>query len=226
MTATVPDADRMYEVPAAAVRPDGALNRDGVFERGSAGCGAGTTEDEATGAGLLSALAHRGLVAALRGEEPPGTLRPPDTGDGALAFLLRAAARLDRDVTLLDLPGAAPGHAVAALASSPGEEWALGYGRDRDEAALRALRDLVGTLQLADPAGVDLGDPLLPGVSPEALCAAATGHAAAERPAVAGPHLAPSGWETLVVSTAPQDLRPCGLHTVRVLLLRSDGEPS
>ncbi|GAA2094619.1 hypothetical protein GCM10009801_62840 [Streptomyces albiaxialis] len=231
LEATAPGSGLVRTVPAGAVHPDGALGRERRFESGGAGAGAGVSEDEAVEAGLLSALAHRGLVAALRGESPAAPLpSPPRTGEGPLPFLRRAADGLGHEVTLLDLPGAAPGHAVAALATGAGgadAAWALGHGRDRGTATAHALRDLVGALQLGDDTP-DTGDPLVHGLGAEALRAASEGGPAPERQGTGSVEeladlLASSGWEALVVPTTPPDLRACGMTTVRVLLRRVPG---
>ncbi|MFI0864221.1 TOMM precursor leader peptide-binding protein [Streptomyces smyrnaeus] len=225
---------RTVAVPAAAVHPGGAVDRDGRFEPGGAGAGAGATLDAAARRGLLAALAHQGVVAALRAEAAPRML-PRQPVDAAAAedcgFLLRAAARFDRRVTLVELPGAAPAHAVVALAEDgPAAHIAeaFGYGTTRAEAVAHALRDLVGTLQLAAHGHqADLGDPLVPGVDAQALVAMAGPGAglesteepgAGERAAARAPD--GRGKAALVVVTTPPDLRAGGVETVRVLLRR------
>ncbi|MEU2720640.1 hypothetical protein [Streptomyces smyrnaeus] len=225
---------RTVAVPAAAVHPGGAVDRDGHFEPGGAGAGAGATLDAAARRGLLSALAHQGVVAALRAQAAPRML-PGQPGDAAAeedcGFLLRAAAHLDRRVALVELPGAAPAHAVVALAEDgPGAHTAeaFGYGTTRAEAVTHALRDLVGTLQLAAHGHqADLGDPLVPGVDAQALAAMAGCDAgvesteepgAGERAAARAPD--GRGRAALVVVTTPPDLRAGGVETVRVLLRR------
>jgi hypothetical protein len=140
-------------------------------------------------------------------------------------------------VTLLELPGAAPAHAVVALAAkdprapASGRTWALGAGPDANAAAADALRDLVGTLQLAAEGGptADLGDPLLDGVDAATLLAlAVTEDPAPPQRAVIteelGSALASDGVQALVAVTTPPDVRACGLETVRVLLRRATGE--
>ncbi|MET9863896.1 TOMM precursor leader peptide-binding protein [Streptomyces smyrnaeus] len=229
---------RTVAVPAAAVHPGGAVDRDGRFEPGGAGAGAGATLDAAARRGLLSALAHQGVVAALRAEAAPRVL-PGQSVDAAAeedcGFLLRTAARLDRRVTLVELPGAAPAHAVVALADdgrAAHTAEALGYGTTRAEAVAHALRDLVGTLQLAAHGHqADPGDPLVPGVDAQALVAMAGPGAgvepteepteepsAGERAAARAPD--GRGRAALVVVTTPPDLRAGGMETVRVLLRR------
>ncbi|MGI5351374.1 TOMM precursor leader peptide-binding protein [Streptomyces sp. CA-250714] len=222
---------RTVAVPAAAVHPGGAVNRDRRFEPGSAGAGAGATVAAAARAGLLSALAYEGVVAALRGEVAARPLTVDTAADEDCGFLLRSVAHFDRQVTLLELPGAAPAHAVAALAGdavSTGVTHALGYGTTRTEATVHALRDLVGTLQLAQAGRpVDLGDPLVYGLGAQALAATVQDPARPAPPAGQGPTASvTSGRAALVVVTTPPDLRAGGVETVRVLLRRPREEPA
>ncbi|UNT00777.1 hypothetical protein MMF93_33045 [Streptomyces tubbatahanensis] len=244
---------RIVAVPAAAVHPGGALNRDRHFEPGGAGAGAGSTVEAAARAGLLSALAYEGVVAALRGRDAARILPVGTATDGDVGFLLRSLAHLGQPVTLLELPGAAPAHAVVALASArptatgplpagtaPASghraAQALGYGATRAEAVVRALRDLLGTLQLAcEGREADLGDPLVPGFDAEALrTPAAQAASPASRP---GPDETPTSWQepmwpravpgrdVLVAVTTPPDLRAGGVETVRVLLREAPKAP-
>ncbi|MGP3974518.1 TOMM precursor leader peptide-binding protein [Streptomyces sp. 8N114] len=233
-----PGHGRTVAVPAAAVHPGGAVDREGRFEPGSAGAGAGATVEAAARAGLLSALAREGVVAALRGEAAARTLPVDAAADGDCGFLLRSVAHFDQRVTLLELPGAAPAHAVAALASDEASEGisdstaqALGYGTTRTEATVHALRDLAGTLQLARRGQeVDLGDPLVGGLDVRALAATAEGTAEESVPSAEpaeAERLRPGqdpmaavipGRQVLVVVTTPPDLRAGGVETVRVLL--------
>ncbi|MFJ2957536.1 TOMM precursor leader peptide-binding protein [Streptomyces sp. NPDC087270] len=157
-------------VPAAAVRPFGPYNRDRLVEPTSAGTGAGRTPAEAAARGVLTALGHAALRAALRGTTEVRAIDPaalaervgPEDGDDAeLTFLLRSAANLGADLDLLDLgaPDARPAPTVLARA---GGSWALGTAPRWRDAALEALRDLLGTLQLAaEEAGS--GDGAAPG---------------------------------------------------------------
>ncbi|WP_181861103.1 hypothetical protein [Streptomyces diacarni] len=252
---------RTVAVPAAAVHPGGALNRDRHFEPGGAGAGAGSTVEAAARAGLLSALAYEGVVAALRGTDTARILPVDTVTDGDVGFLLRSLAHLDQSATLLELPGAAPAHAVIALATvrptvtgplpagaarAPGHSaaqalghrttQALGHGATRAEAVVRALRDLLGTLQLAcEGQEADLGDPLVPGFDAEALRAAAAQAASPASPS--GPDATPTPWQeptwpravpgrdVLVAVTTPPDLRAGGVETVRVLLRKVPEAP-
>ncbi len=263
-------SERTVAVPAAAVHPGGVLNRDRRFEPGGAGAGAGATVEAATRAGLLSALAYEGVVAALRGTAAAHPLPVDTAADDDVGFLLRSLAHLDQSVTLLALPGAAPAHAVAALATGrspttgplpggtaqalgrgsartlgpdtvqalgpdtvqalgPDTAQALGHGTTRAEATVHALRDLLGTLQLArEGRKADLGEPLVPGFDVEALRAAAVeappsatpwgaGKTPASQREPAWPQAVP-GRDVLVAVTTPPDLRAGGVETVRVLL--------
>ncbi|MFE9392074.1 TOMM precursor leader peptide-binding protein [Streptomyces sp. NPDC006784] len=261
-------------VPAAAVHPGGALNRDRRFEPGGAGAGAGSTLEAAARAGLLSALAFEGVVAALRGRAAARILPVDAAADGDAGFLLRSLGHLDQPVTLLEFPGAAPAYAVAALATGqapaagpppagpapaqgprttapPGHgtaqpthhrtAQALGHGTTRAEAVVHALRDLLGTLQLAhDGQETDLGTPLMSGFDAdalrddaEALRAAAAPPAplpdagagpASSRQEPAWPRTVP-GRDVLVAVTTPPDLRAGGMETVRVLLRKTPEGP-
>jgi hypothetical protein len=111
--------------------------------------------------------------------------------------------------------------------------WRVGSGLSRREATVAALRDLVGTVQLAaDGVEADLGTPLLAGFDPRAVRL---------EPGVAPPGDAPeppqngaalverlgaAGLTALVVDTATPELKDAGMTTVRVLLARrrTDGD--
>jgi hypothetical protein len=109
--------------------------------------------------------------------------------------------------------------------------WRVGSGLSRREATVAALRDLVGTVQLAgDGVEADLGTPLLAGFDPRTLRlgAAAPGDAA-EPPrngAALVERLGAAGLTALVVDTATPELKDAGMATVRVLLARrrTDGD--
>src|SRR5439155_14882557 len=85
-------------------RPFGRENVAGLCTRSSAGLGADVSVDRATGAGLLSALAHVRLLDVLHGRAPVHEvdLTPP-LDDRLLTFLTRSAAGLGVPVELLEL---------------------------------------------------------------------------------------------------------------------------
>ncbi|MEU8518866.1 TOMM precursor leader peptide-binding protein [Streptomyces sp. NBC_01216] len=225
-------------VPAGAVRPFGPDNRDRLFEPSRAGAGAGGGLPEAAAAGLLSAVAYDALRRSVRGTGRVTVLSPAQLeGDPEAGFLLRAAGHMERDVELLDLGEAERTGVSVVLArtrpTEPGEpvRWAAGAALDRSAAAVDALRDLLGTVQLAAEGvlGVpDTGGPLLADLDAALVAVTAPGDAVGP-----GPHrtavtwadvlgrLAASGRDALVVPTHAADLPGAGIHTVRVLLTKA-----
>ena len=160
-------------VPAAAALPLSSANHAMLVERTSAGTAAGAGRDEVVAAGLATACAYaalrdlisaRGIAVRLDVE----TLCSDDT----LAFLDRSARRLCRPVRVFELPGAAPAHAAIAIVDDePAEEvpiWTVGAGLTAREAALAALRDVVGIVQLLHFHGIaaDAGTRLLADFDP------------------------------------------------------------
>ena len=180
-------------IPAAAVYPWSGLNARGRFERTGAGAGAGRTSAEARRAGLLSAVCYLALRDAMAGAEPARQVEPAALGaDPEIEFLLSAAETAGRPATLLRLAAPGPVHVMLALAQGEGRPgWAVGAALAESAAAVTALRDLVGTLQLGpgqlgpgqpgagqpgagQPAGgqdraLDLGPELLPDFDPRTL---------------------------------------------------------
>ncbi len=155
-------------VPHAAVYPFSSVNVDLGFERTRAGAAAGRSRTEIVAAGLSDALAHRGLVAAIRGtaaayELPATTLE----SDEEARFALSGLRHLGERVRAYALPGALPGHAVLAVLEG-GPVWTVGAGLSAREALRAALRDALGQAQLiaAEGAPADLGDPLLADFDP------------------------------------------------------------
>ncbi|KUJ37203.1 hypothetical protein ACZ90_69750 [Streptomyces albus subsp. albus] len=105
-----------HRIPAAAVYPLSAANAHREFEPSAAGAAAGWTVEEVREQGLCSALAHRGLLAALRGTAPALRLdRDWLDGDDEVAFLLGSLRHLGRTARVYALPGAAPAAAVLAV---------------------------------------------------------------------------------------------------------------
>ncbi|CAL9379914.1 TOMM precursor leader peptide-binding protein [Streptomyces sp. enrichment culture] len=242
-------------VPAGAVRPFGPDNQDRRFEPSRAGAGAGGSLPEAAAAGLLSALAHDALRRSVRGAGRVAPLASAEVdGDAEAVFLLRSAGHMGLDVELLDLGEAdrsgvsvvlartrpdasgpaSDAPAAQAAQAAPGEAagpvpWAVGAALDRTAAAVDALRDLLGTVQLAAEGVLgepDTGDPLLADLD-AALVPVTAG------PGTAGPPPAPVSWpdvlerlaaaerDAMVVPTHAADLPAAGIHTVRVLLTKA-----
>ncbi|TDC73724.1 TOMM precursor leader peptide-binding protein [Streptomyces hainanensis] len=211
-------------VPAAALRPFGPHNRDLLVARSAAGAGAGDTPGEAAGHALLSALAHDALLRAVRGATVVRPVEPAED-DAESVFLHRTAGTLGVEVELLDLGEAARSGAHAVLArerGTAGARWAVGCDLSAGAAAVAALRDLLGAVQLEAETGesADVGDPLLGDLAPGAV--AVTGPAVPAAPAVTFPavldRLRAAGRDALYAATTPADLRSAGLHTARVLL--------
>ncbi|GAA1329502.1 hypothetical protein GCM10009660_00760 [Catellatospora bangladeshensis] len=213
-------------VPLAAVYPMSAANAARVVEAVPVGAAAGPDADAVVARGLAGALAHRGLVATLRGRAA-GLLDPEAEPAGdAVTALLKGFRHLGRAVRVLDLPAAAPAHAVVAHLAGPVEErplWTIGYGWGRAAALEHALRDLLGTLQLhGDGRAADLGDGLAPDLDPRALV---VGPAGARRPdADPAAALADPVGDALLVRTTTADLRAAGPLVSGVVLLSRPGD--
>lgn len=229
-------------VPAAALRPFGPYNQDRTVLATSAGTGAGGSPAGAVARGLLSALSLDAVLQALRGTSA-ATAVPLDAlgPDPELAFLAKSARNLGVDVELLDLgdPGRRPAPVLLARLRSGADDadgsdagaWAVGCAPAWQEAAVGALRDLLGRVQLARQLGpgqgVDTGDPLLGDLDPGVL-------APTEEVA---PHLdAETGWaevvervrtgdgDVLVAPVHAPDLAAGGISAARVLLVRPEAE--
>ncbi|MGW3508169.1 TOMM precursor leader peptide-binding protein [Streptomyces sp. NPDC000994] len=224
-------------VPAGAVRPFGPDNQDRRFEPSRAGAGAGDGLPEAAAAGLLSALAHDALQRSVRGTGRTTAISPAEFADDPEAtFLLRSAGHLELDVEVLDLGEAdRTGVSVVLARTRPtGSDepcrWATGAALDRTAAATDALRDLLGTVQLAAEGVLgtpDTGDPLLADLDaaliPVTAQDDATGRSAVTWTDVLE-RLAAAGRDALVVPTHAADLPAAGIHTVRVLLTKAAGD--
>ncbi|MEV7681214.1 TOMM precursor leader peptide-binding protein [Streptomyces sp. NPDC088341] len=219
-----------FLVPAAAVRTFGPHNADRLYEPTRAGTGAGASAADAAADGLLSALAHDALVRTLRGGPasriPLKTLGEGPDADAELTFLIRSAAVLDVELELLDL-GESERSGVHVLLARGAGGWAIGSETGWRGAAVAAVRDLLGTVQLQrddSAAPFDTGDPLLRDLDPATLDATdADGlPAVADRDAVSWSavldRLRAAGRDALVVSTGSADLATAGIRTARVLL--------
>ncbi|MEE1751523.1 TOMM precursor leader peptide-binding protein [Streptomyces sp. SP18CS02] len=217
-------------VPAGAVRPFGPHNADRLFERTSAGVGAGPAPADAAAAGLLSALAYDALLSTVRGRAAaPVPLPEAEEGAGSdaeLTFLVRSADRLGVPVELLDLAGGGT-HGVHVLLARSGERWAVGSDPDRRGAAVAALRELLGAVQFeqdeASDGPADTGDPLLRDLDARALAVAGEAAPATAGGSVAGwadvlDGLRARGRDAFAVPTGSPELASAGIHTFRVLL--------
>ncbi|MFJ2178600.1 TOMM precursor leader peptide-binding protein [Streptomyces sp. NPDC087851] len=218
-------------VPAAAVRTFGPHNTDRLFEPTGAGTGAGMSTAEAAAHGLLSALAHDALSRTLRGA-PAHRMAPAaltEGEDAELTFLVRSAAVLDVGLELLDL-GEGDRSGVHVLLARGAGLWAVGSDTDRQRAAVAAVRDLLGRVQLGreeTAVPFDTGDPLLRDLDASTIRPADHTDTEAAAPVVAGPRtpwsavldrLKATGRDALMADTGSADLAAAGIRTARVLL--------
>ncbi|WP_051950836.1 TOMM precursor leader peptide-binding protein [Actinacidiphila yeochonensis] len=215
-------------VPAAALRPFGPDNAERVVEPTAAGIGAGRSPREAAARGLLTALGYEALRAALHGAaavRPIASEAVGSAGDPELTFLVRSATTLGAEVELLDL-GTPEERAVPAVLARAGGRWALGTALSWRDAALEALRDLLGAVQLAAepdaPAPLDIGDPLLRDLDPAALATSGTAAAPDLAEATAWPTVAErlraAGRDVLAAPALAPDLAAGRLYTTRIVL--------
>jgi bacteriocin biosynthesis cyclodehydratase domain-containing protein len=214
-------------VPQAAVYPNSDANAEHAFERTVAGAAAGRDRDEIIAAGLAGALAHRGLLAAVRGTAAAYALADDVLRDDEEArFALTSLGHLGERARVYALPGARPGHAVLAMLED-GRVWSVGAGHSTREALRAALRDVLGQAQLIAAEGrpADLGDPLLAGFDPRT---AWTENAPPEpAPDDATPvstdrlldRLADEGMDAYLADTTTADLRTAGAIGTGVVLL-------
>lgn len=211
-------------VPAAAVRPFGPHNAAGAFTASSAGTGAGGSAPAAVVRGLLSALSWVALDRALRRVCEVGLVEPESLpADPELAFLVKSAADLGVELELLELASPAPVLLARSAAGGPeATRWALGTATEWRRAAVAAVRDMLGRVQLAREDGtVDTGDPVLADLDPAALVTTGGRRARLDaRLSVAGllDRVRDSGWDALAVPAAAADLEAGGLHVARVLI--------
>jgi bacteriocin biosynthesis cyclodehydratase domain-containing protein len=218
-------------VPAAVALPFSDANRDGYAERTVAGGAVGASRDALVADGLTSALAYRSLVGAIRGR---GGVVPVAEEDLILdedtALVVKAAHRFGRTLRVYALTGAAPAHAVLAVAADDSGDrvWAVGAGLSARQARLAALRDLVGLIQVRHFEGIDadLGDPLLRDFDPATVLPT---ESASPADAPAGDDttttddilasLAAQGLTALLVEHTTPDIRATGALMAGVVLL-------
>ncbi|WP_411574616.1 TOMM precursor leader peptide-binding protein [Streptomyces fradiae] len=242
-------------VPAGAVRPFGPDNQDRRYEPSRAGRGAGGGLPEAAAAGLLSALAHDALRRSVRGAGRTSPIPRDAFGDDPeVTFLLRSAGHMGVGVELLDLGEADRSGAWVVLARTAARDtaadepvrWAVGAALERTAAAVDALRDLLGTVQLAEEGVLgapDTGDPLLADLDAALIpvtdrdgdgdgSGPGSGSGSGSKVSADAPvtwtevleRLAAAGRDALVVPTHGADLPAAGMHTVRVLLTEAAGD--
>jgi hypothetical protein len=227
---------RSVLVPVGALRTFGGHNEDRAFEQTSAGTGAGGSQAEAVRRGLSTLLSYDGLRRALRHGAPVAEVTGQAfVGDPELTFLASSAENLGIQLELLRIgdPVGGPGQQAlpVLLARCVDPEtgcwrWAVGCDPDSTRAAVAAMRDLLGQVQLGrEPGaedGVDGGDPLFRDLD----CGALTGFG--EVNSLSGPvigwqtvleRLRDSGRDVLVASEAAPDLRAGGISAARVLLV-------
>ncbi len=204
-------------VPVAAVRPFGIANQTKAILPTSAGIGVGDSLGEAVHEGLFSALCHDAVLRAVRGAEVHRLPLSTEDTDAELRFLARSADNLDVPVSLLDLGD----NVVLATAGEQG--WTVAADTTRRAAAVTALRDLVGLVQLRQEFPddeVDTGDPIVKGFDPAALLASPDpAPAATPRTAVEVlDRLRAQGRDALAIALTSADVATAELAVVRVVL--------
>ena len=224
-------------VPAASLRTLGTYNSSLLCLPTTAGTGIGESRGDAVADGLLSALALDAVAGAVRGRVP---VRSVDLklldGDAELLFLAKSARNLGVDVELLEIgePDGRPAPVLFARTTSDRDgapRWTVGCANRWQEAAVIALRDLLGVIQLErqldDGVRADTGDALLGDLEPYAL--AVGGEAA---PDIAGAaawddvlrRVQAGGYEVVVAPVEAPDLAVGGLHAAKVLLVRGTAD--
>lgn len=220
-----------WRVPAAAVHSLSPANSALVFEPSSAGAAADWTVEEVRERGLCSALARRGLVRAIRGDDPAVPLAADWlAGDDEVAFALDSLRHLDRTARVFALPGAGPAFAVLALVEGTDgtADWSTASALSVRTAVREAVRDAVGLAvgRHCDGVPLDSGDPLVADLDPRTLVPGdpkAVADWAFDRPAVpladALGVLDADGTRALYVDTTTVDLRAVrGMVTGTILL--------
>jgi ribosomal protein S12 methylthiotransferase accessory factor YcaO len=219
-------------LPAGAVRTFSAYNTDRAWTPTAAGTGVGGSVPQAAARGLLGALSYQALTDAIHGRVPVRRVSLDSLGaDPELVFLTASAKNLGLRLELLDLGGAdrpAPVLLARAVDPATGEwRWALGASVRWREAAVDAMRDVLGAAQLdrqsADGVRADTGDAVLADFAPQTL--AVTGETEAGDDAPGGfagllGRLADIDTDALLADGGSADLRAGGLHVVRVVLER------
>jgi bacteriocin biosynthesis cyclodehydratase domain-containing protein len=217
-------------VPTAAVQPFGPPNHDGMCIATAAGAGAGQSVGEALGTGLASALAFDALNRAIRGAEVTAVDPSGLSADRELDFLVRSAGNLGVEFELLDLgEDQVSGVYVLLARAYDGDRdiplWSVGADFGLRRAAVRALRDVIGGVQVAREfpgEQADTGNPLLRAFDPYTIRVASltTGFdlTAAGTPRAALDRIHARGRVALAVHTTSADLRSGGISTVRVLI--------
>lgn len=215
---------------AAAVHPLSPANSRLLFEPSPAGAAAGWTAADVQERGLCSALAQRGLVRAIRGEDPALPLTEEWlAGDEETAFALGSLRHIGHTARVYALPGAAPAFAVLAVvegADGGAVDWATGSALSVRAAVREAVRDAVGLAvgRHYEGAPMDPGDPLVADFDPRTLT---EGDAKAEwsfdQPGVpmseALGRLDADGTRALFVDTTPIDLSAIRAMVTGTILL-------
>lgn len=215
-------------VPAGAVQPSGRHNTDRRFSTGSAGTGAGATDAAAVGKGLLSAIAYRALVLAMRGRRRITEIGIDSVEHPELVFLLRSAHTMGVQIELLDLGEAAESSAQVMLARTVEDgitRYAIAAELDPLTCAVRAVGDLLGRIQLGRETdgvdSVDCGDDLVDRFDAAALTVTAEAPLPAGQGTTFGAileNLRAAGHDAFAVRTTSEDLAKGGVATARVLL--------
>ncbi len=222
VTATSLLSGDQVAVPLAAAEPLGAANATHGFEPTPAGGGAGDTAGAAVRAGLAGALAYAALQATIRGGAVQGVALDSLRTDVELEFLLRSARNLDVDVEVLDLSAHAPVPVVVARTTAPGRPvWAVAADVSWRDAAVAALRDLVGRVQVTGAGLVDSADPVLPELDAGTFVAATTTDAPLDRATTwreVRAALETAGQDAFAVQVGGVDVAAGGFVAVRVLL--------
>jgi bacteriocin biosynthesis cyclodehydratase domain-containing protein len=218
-------------VPTAALRPFGVHNRERIFEATCAGTGAGRSAAEAADRGLRTALSYDTLRQAVRGAVSAARISEQSfDGDPELTFLARSAKNMGVRLELLQFGDAARQPVPVLLARFADPEtgawhWAVGSALRWQQAAVEAVRDLLGTLQLGRElgaaSGVDTGDPFFGGLDAGTIAvvsetvadlgATLTWKAALDRLRVAGQ-------DVLLARVGAADLQAGGISVARILL--------
>lgn len=220
-------------VPLAAAYPMSAANLDHLVERTIAGVAVGFTTDAMVTQGLASVLAYRAIRDLVRGTG--SVLEVPEdctAADDRLASMAAQLRRLNPHARLFELPGAAPGHAIIAVADtgSDGPRWAVGQALSGREALARGIRDLTGQLQAHESGRtLDLGTGLLADLVLPARLPRRREPSRLTRPPTSTRNaldsLSSAGVIPLLVDTTTADLATAGLVAGTLLLLEGQAEP-